>query len=535
MKKLQIGLIALVLVVLVVFGIACKGGVTTSNATTTTTTSNVTTTTSAPGGPVYGGTLRIIENGSPTSLGYPPDFGMVDGILAAPVLETLCRWGKGGIQVPVLATSWDIDTDNPSITWHLRQGVQFHDGTPWNAEACRWNFQKLMDAGRMSDGQYVKSLEVINEYTIKMNLTAFNWLMIENYGWSMMISPTAFENAGTNDEERMQWARNHPVGTGAFKFVEYQRDVVLKYDRNDNYWDEGLPYLDALECIFISSPETAAAMMEAGEADMFLPSRIQDTIKFEEMGYKTTYDLGMMLAILPDSSNPDSPFAKKEVREAVEYALNRPAIAEMMGMGKYEPLHQLASSKWPGYVEDYDPRPYNTEKAMQLLADAGYPTGFHTKLLGIDSDRDTVAIIQSALGKVGIIVDPDIADMGRWAQSLFGTGWDGLAIGASGINPDASDLFVHYGANPMTFRTGNFYKSPEYLSLCEEALNPRYLDATGAMDTIKEAVRQAGEDVMVIPLWVMPSAVVFPTYVHSDYFTIHGNTWTPQYDWMDPH
>jgi peptide/nickel transport system substrate-binding protein len=489
-----------------------------------------------PEGPVSGGTMRVIGGSFPAVIGYPPEFSPTDSIYALPALERLCEWDETGRQIPVLAADWESDPDNLTITWYLREGVEFHDGTPWNAEACRWNFQMNLDAGTLTDGPFVESLEVVGEYTLIMHLTAYNWNMFENYGWTMMISPTAFEGAGATDEERIEWARSNSVGTGPFKVVDFQRDVSLTYDKNDNYWREGMPYLDGIIARYISDTVTAAATMEAEEADMWIDaSAVQNIIDLEEKGLEINWGPGMFWSLLPNSSDPESPFAKKEVREAIEYALDRPAIAEMLGYGKYEALSQMASSVWPGYVEGYDPRPYDPAMAEQLLADAGYPGGFETTIIATDASRDAVAAIQAYLGDVGIIVEPDIADFGRYMVSLFISGWDDLALAASGINPDATDLFVHFGPNPMTFRTGNIYKSPEYLALCEDALNPDFADAFEAMDTIKDVVVQAGEDAMLIPLWRSVNVAIMQPYVHSDYFTIHGVVWTPYDTWMEPH
>ena len=492
-----------------------------------------------PAGPVYGGVMKVIGTGFPVNIGYTPEFMPTDSIYALPSLERLCEWDEDGIQIPVLATSWESDPDNLTITWYLREGVTFHDGTPWNAEACRWNFQLQLDGGRLPYGQFIESLEVVDDYTITMHLTAYTWYMIVNYGWVMMISPTAFENAGDTLEERIDWARSNSVGTGAFEVVDFQRDVVLRYAKNDNYWREGMPYLDGIEARYIPDPVTAAATMEAGEADMWIQaSEVQSLLDLEEMGLTVNWGTGlagMFWSLLPNSSDPDSPLANQKVREAIEYAIDREAIAEMLGFGKYEPLHQMASSDWPGYVPGYDPRPYDPEKAIELLADAGYAGGFETTILATDAARDAVAALQANLADVGIIVEPDIADFGRYIVSLFMMGWEDLALAASGINPDATDIFVHFGPNPMTFMTGNIYKSPEYLALCEEALGLEYADAFEAMDKIKEAVEQAGEDAMIIPLWRDVSVAVMQPYVHSDYFMIHGVIWTPYDTWMEEH
>jgi len=486
-----------------------------------------------------GGVMRVVGGTFPAVVGYPPEFSPTDSIYALPSIERLCEWDEDGVQIPVLATSWVVDQDNLTITWYLREGVTFHDGTPWNAEACRWNFQLQLDGGRLPYGQYVESIEVVDEYIFRMHLTDYTWYMIEQYGWVMMISPTAFENAGDTLEERIDWARSNSVGTGPFQLVDFQRDVILVYEGNDNYWRDDMPYLDGIEASFIPDPVTAAAKMEAGEADMWIYAQsVQSILDLEEMGLtvnRGTGLSGMFWSLLPNSSDPDSPLAIQEVREAIEYAIDRPAIAELLGFGEYEPLHQMASQDWPGYVEGYDPRPYDPAMAEQLLADAGYAGGFEISIMATDAARDAVSALQAYLGDVGIDVEPDIADFGRYFTALFFTGWDDLVLAASGINPDATDLFVHFGPSPMTFMTGNIYKSPEYLALCEDALGPEYADAFEAMDTIQDAVMQAGEDAMIIPLWRDLSVAVMQPYVHSDYFMIHGVIWTPYDTWMDPH
>jgi len=522
----------LALIAVPLFAACDEDGVTTTPPTTPPTTP-------AEEEPVYGGVMRVVGGTFPSVVGYPPEFSPTDSIYALPCIERLCEWDEDGVQIPVLATAWVVDQDNLTITWYLREGVTFHDGTPWNAEACRWNFQLQLDGGRLPYGQYVESLEVVDEYIFRMHLTDYTWYMIEQYGWVMMISPTAFENAGDTLEERIDWARSNSVGTGPFQLVDFQRDVILVYEGNDDYWREGMPYLDGIEASFIPDPVTAAAKMEAGEADMWIYAQsVQSILDLEEMGLtvnRGTGLSGMFWSLLPNSSDPDSPLAIQEVREAIEYAIDRPAIAEMLGFGEYEPLHQIASQDWPGYVEGYDPRPYDPAMAEQLLADAGYAGGFEISIMATDAARDAVSALQAYLGDVGIDVEPDIADFGRYFTALFFTGWDDLVLAASGINPDATDLFVHFGPTPMTFMTGNIYKSPEYLALCDEALDPQYADAFEAMDTIRDAVMQAGEDAMIIPLWRDLSVAVMQSYVHSDYFMIHGVIWTPYDTWMEPH
>jgi ABC-type transport system substrate-binding protein len=281
----------------------------------------------------------------------------------------------------------------------------------------------------------------------------------------------------------------------------------------------------------------AATMMEAGEADIwFSVSSVQDILDLQEQGLKINWGPGMFQTILYNSNDPNSPFADKRLREAVEYAINRTVLAEMLGQGLYEPLYQMASSTSPGYVEYYNPRLYDPDKARQLLAEAGFPYGFDTTLLITEAGIDAGSVIKAYLAEVGIEVELDVADLDRYFGSVFKTGWAGMVYTASGINPSATDIFVHYGPSPMTFRTGNIWKSPEYLALCTEALDPtKYNSIVAALPKIKEAVRQAGEDAMILPIFRTAECAIMQTYVHTDYPLIHGIIWTPQDDWMEEH
>jgi ABC-type transport system substrate-binding protein len=243
----------------------------------------------------------------------------------------------------------------------------------------------------------------------------------------------------------------------------------------------------------------------------------------------------MLWALMPaNGKDPKSPYANKKVREALEYAIDRPTIAKTIGFSKWEALTQIVPSASPAYTKGYNPRPYNPDKAKQLLAEAGYPNGFDTKLLALEFNRDQAVAVQSYLTAVGIRVTVDLADMGRYFGALFGPeGWTDLAIAASGINPEATDLFVHFGPRPMTYRWGYIAKSPEFLAIVDKALKTYEQPALNKV--LQQAVRQAGEDAMVIPLWRAGQASVTQPWLHTDYPKIHSIVWYSHQDWMATH
>jgi peptide/nickel transport system substrate-binding protein len=483
--------------------------------------------------PVYGGTLKMIRPFLPKVIGNPDEFAPQDSICALPSLERLVEWDPQRNNIPVLATSWDIDVNALTLTWHLRQGVKFTDGTDFNAEAVRWNFQAGIDSKKLTGGNLVKSMDILDPYTIRMNLTSYSVDMVENYGWRQMISPTAFNKAGGGDiAKSKEWARSNSVGTGPFIVTQFQRDVLVRYEKNPNYWRPGRPYLDAMEIRLIPDTMVSAATMQAKQADVWADiTTVQDIVDLSSKGLKVNTGPGGSFVLLPNSNNPDSPTAKKEVREAIEYAINRPALANMIGLGQYEAMTQLADKGFPNYIPGYDPRPYNPEKAKQLLAAAGYPNGFKTKILAQAADQDPLMAIKANLAAVGIDATLDISDAGRYLGEVFGTGYtDDLVWANAG---SSLKIFVHFGPNPMTFKSGNIFKSPEYLALCDKALHT-YNDAA-YLDLVHQVIKQGGSDAMVIPVYHAVNDAIMQPYVHSDYFNIDSVIWHSQDDWMEKH
>jgi len=266
MKKLTLGMVTLLILVIVITGCCGKASSTTaatSAANTNTTTQpaatttqaatssaaatsiattqpkvttskapNATTTSATSKTPKKGGTLRVLQVTGPTNLSYVPEQNMTDETAAKSYAETLVYWAGNGEFKPELAKSWDLDKSDKTITFHLQTGVTFQDGTPFNAEAVRWNVQLLIDAKRLANGQYVDSIEVVDENTFRYHLNGWMspQIMLHSYGYNLMTmySPTAFKTNGKD------WCVTHFVSTGAFKFASYTRDVSLKVVRYIN-------------------------------------------------------------------------------------------------------------------------------------------------------------------------------------------------------------------------------------------------------------------------------------------------------------
>ncbi|MCR4393342.1 MAG: ABC transporter substrate-binding protein, partial [Dehalococcoidales bacterium] len=324
-----------------------------------------------------GGLLKIIyTGGSVTNIGNP---GLLvtpsDSIYNSPAVEMLIAPDDKGNLNPLLATSWDINSNQtpPNIVFHLRKGVKFHDGTDFNAEAVKFNLDLARTGERSTNLSSITSVEVIDDYTVRVNLTAFDYTILTNLasssvGW--IVSPTAIQ---THDKE---WTTTHPVGTGPFRFVSYNRDVSVKYERFDGYWQAGKPYLDGVEFEIVADQMTGLLAFKSGEGQVLPVVQAKDADSLKQEGFTVIIAPASVVDLVPSSADPKSPLSDLRVRRAIDYAIDKKAIASSLGYGYYEPANQpFVSSVW-AYNPEVVGYPYNPAKAKELLKEAGYPNGF---------------------------------------------------------------------------------------------------------------------------------------------------------------
>jgi peptide/nickel transport system substrate-binding protein len=353
--------------------------------------------------PKSGGTLRIGVSLDATALGQP-HMGKVDtdSILDEPAIERLYKVNEKGDLSPWLAESLTADASSLSLTIKIKKGINFSDGTAFNADALVWNYQLNID-NKLSPTQQVKTVEKIDDYTVKVTLKEWDADATYNVAGLYPVSPTAWQKNG------IDWGKANPVGTGPFMLASRERDANIKYVKNPNYWQKGKPYLNGIDFIIVKDDTTRLASFKAGEMDMTLdPSISQAQEVKNDTKYVTQIDHGVgSFRLGPDGNNPDSPFYKKEVRQAIGYAIDKQALVDGV-LGGYG----IVATQWfpPGtwlYNPDLKGYPLDLAKAKQLLAAGGYPDGFKTQLIGSNAGIFPIALqaIQGMLAKVGITAD----------------------------------------------------------------------------------------------------------------------------------
>jgi len=535
MKRLLI----LTLAIVVIGGLLIGGCGEPEPTATTTPTPTPTATTPAPGTPKSGGTLRILWQAGVSNLSWIAKQSMTDETIAKSYAETLVYYSGSGDFKPELAKSWDIDPVNKTLTFHLEQGVKFHDGTPFNAEAVRWNVQNLIDSKRLANGQYVDSIEVFDEYTFRYHLNAMMTpsIMLHSYGYNLltMFSPTAYEQHG-GANGGADWMASHFVSTGPFKFDSWTQDVSMKIVRNENYWrGSQYPYLDAIEFTFVADPTLAAAKMQAGEADAWGGPPLKEATDLEKLGFKLIIGVGGFYSeLIPDNVSEGSVYKDQRVREALEYAIDRDAMAVGLGYGKLKAVKQAGGPETSqGYNPNFKVKEYDPQKARDLLAEAGFPNGFKTTILVMQGgQQDMATSIQGYLADVGITADVDVADPGRFIGSIYQGGWNGgLLLWMVPVDPEfAIGWFVHFGPQPI-FPYPSLQWPDEYRALVEKVrLAP-------SVDEMRKATMEmmtlVSEGAYLIPLIDSLNLYIVKDYVHTERYQDHFMVWHNYNDWLD--
>jgi peptide/nickel transport system substrate-binding protein len=180
---------------------------------------------------VYGGTLRLIKSGGPRLLSWFPEFGPGEEVAILPAAEKMCEMTRSRETLPQLCDRYDVE-DGPygkTITFHIKRGIKFTDGSDLNAEVVVWNYQIAYDSGRMQYDELVRGdFEILDDYTFRFHTTIWNPNMINSLGWIPIFSKAAFDAAAGGDLEKgKEWARQNIVTTGPFMLKEFKRDVSL--------------------------------------------------------------------------------------------------------------------------------------------------------------------------------------------------------------------------------------------------------------------------------------------------------------------
>lgn len=542
MKKLIIPLAIFLVAVFLVTGCGSGSSSTPTPAATTppATTSGPTSTTPAAGQPVSGGTYTIIQAAGPQVLSYVPDMGPADAAAVFPAVERLIDTNTDrakGLD-GVLAEKWSEDPTALTITFNIRKGVKFSDGSDMNADVAMWNLQLLVDAKRLQYQSAFKSMETPDPYILVIHLNNWTNQLLPSWGWSAMFSKKAWTDASGGDLAKgKEWAKTHVVGTGPFVLQEFVRDDHMNYVKNANYWRPGKPYLDKVNYRFIPDSVTATSIMQAKQADEWRSPDASNEKTLLAAGLKAQQSWPALIwQIVPNTATADSKWNNLKLRQAVAYALNTPAITQAVGQGLYFSLTSLPPKDEWGYDANYKGPGYDVAKAKQLLTEAGYPNGLSADLL-IGNDpvsQDAGTAIKQYLDAAGIKINLDVADPGRYYGSIWGTNpYKDLAFLFSGEDTNYLMTYMRwFSSDPFTNLAG-LGRPQEQKDLDAQA--SQLTDEAQKQQMTGTIMKWFNEQQRVIPVYGVPAVAVVQPWVHSTEYTTGFVRWQMEELWMDKH
>jgi len=377
--------------------------------------------TAAPAQPAAGpqGTLRVALTTQPSSLDIAnaPERNAINA--GWQLYDSLVWVNEDKKIVPALAESWEISDDGTQYTFHLRHGVTFHNGEPFNAKSVVFSWERGKQPENTWSGKWAgaKSVEAVDEYTVKITTDGPKPLLMKDiYQYWAIIPPDYYAKVGA------EGFAAHPVGTGPFQFVEWVKGDRIVMDANPNYWGEGLPKVKQIIFRPILESSTRAAAIQTGELDIVTrlnsdeAKGLMDKPNFKVINYPV--DRVFYVAFNNLTTSLDQPTMDKRVRQAMNYAVDRKTIVDTIFGGYARLSTGLVTPANLGYDENFQPFPYDPEKAKQLLADAGYKDGFSMDFAcpaGAYSHFEEVCqAIQGYLAAVGIKTELKVQESGYY-------------------------------------------------------------------------------------------------------------------------
>ncbi len=315
--------------------------------------------------------------------------------------------------VPQLATGYEVSDDGLVYTIKLREGVKFSDGEDFNAEAVKINIERMLNPdnklSRRSQFDSIKSVEVVASLTVKMTLKRpFSPIISRLAANTMqMVCPNSIKSGSNIAFE--------PCGTGPFLMKEYNPSEKLIVVKNPNYWQKGLPKVDGINWIPVVENATRVAMLRTGEADIIQPmpvEMIKEVKNLPDIDVLVQPSVTMRYMIM---NNLAKPFDNPTVRKAINYAINKEALAKVAFAGYARPATGVIPAQIE-YAQKIGPWEYNPQKARELLKKAGFPNGFETTLWSGYNDstsQKVIQVLQQQLAQVGIKVTLQALEAGQ--------------------------------------------------------------------------------------------------------------------------
>jgi peptide/nickel transport system substrate-binding protein len=451
--------------------------------------------------PKRGGILKAAFSADPA--GFDPVRGPsgMSHVVIEQVYSTLMALDADAKPYPELAESFQVSDDGLQYTFKLRAGVTFHNGDELTAEDVKFSFDRLRakDSGYSYTAQVetIDTVDVVDKLTVRFKLTKRTgpFLVYMAFPGSSIV-PKKLVESGYDLNAK-------PVGSGPFKFVSYEPRSVIKFDRNEKYFQEGKPYFDAMEYRIIPDITALTNAVASGEVNFSneIPPKDWASMKTNAELKSQTLEGSRYYWLIPN--NTTKPLDNPKVRQAIGLAIDRSALVAGAFFGQATAIRGGVIPEWNwGYADiKFFGEKGEVAKAKALLAEAGFPNGFETSMTMASSFPPMMGmapIIQANLAAIGIKAKINSMEIPRYWDEIWG--------------PSKFDMTAMYWLSPLAdpddFVTNNYKRgmavnvqksgSAELDAILDEAKQAPSQDARKAI--YKKMQEMSLEEMGIVPL-----------------------------------
>ena len=502
-----------------------------------------------------GGTLvKIVQPEPPSLASYLSTSGPI-GLVAPKIYEGLLDYDKDLNPVPALAESFEVSEDGKTVTFNLQKGVTWHDGEPFTSADVKFTVMEVLSQVHPrgpNSFKEVTDIETPDEHTAIFKLANPAPYMMR--ALSAYESPMVPKHLLEGQDVRDADLANNPVGTGPFKFVEWKKGQYIRLDKNEDYWQEGKPYLDRLVGRFIPDASTRTAAMENGEVHYGAFGAIPnvDVVRLRDMDHigVTTDGYAMINPVsLIEFDTTKPPFDQPAIRQAISMALDRQFLIDNIWFGYGKPATSALSSNFSAtglYAEgmpNYPGSP-DLDAANKLLDEAGFEANADgvrasavLDLIPYGEDwRRAGEYMKQALADIGIELELRYEDVPTWLKRIYADYDFAMNVNYFYQLPDpVLGVHRHYGTDQIRqgthFVNSSRYSNPELDDLLAAgAVEP---DAAKRAEIYEGVQSILAEDLPVVNLFEMQFLTVFNNKVKDHDLSGMGSYGSFADVWLD--
>ncbi|HET8679621.1 MAG TPA: ABC transporter substrate-binding protein [bacterium] len=503
----------------------------------------------APPAPSPGGTLTIAFVPLRTHIDVNAVNTSTVNELAHYFYETLYDREENGKVKGLLVKEDQVSSDGLTWTWKLQSGVRFHDGTPFNAAAVKWNFErKIAKRQPLYDFLPFRSIEAVDDLTVRVTLTrpAANLRSILVTKTFSMYSPAFAQQVGDNA------LRTRAAGTGPFTVSEFRPNENVAMRKNPAYWQKGLPYFDQVVYRVVPDNNARATALEAGDVDMAVGLAVPDVQRLKtKRGFKVQEALGSQQYYITINTRRPA-LSDVRVRKAINHAVDKDGIIKSVFLGNAKIATAVYINPTVDGYAHAGTYPYDPEKARKLLEEAGWAMGpggvrqregrpltleFLTRKGGSPGDFEIAELVQGMLKAVGVDARLSVLESATFLDRVTvppeRSTYDLVNLAVGTFTGDAEyTMLTFYHSNSAAPRYFNraYYSNPVVDSLIEESI--RATTATGRNKIYyPQIIKQVFNDAPIIMLFDVTQSVAMKDTVRGVYLEPASNVWAGKYGW----